>query len=132
MRPAKISIVAILVGVSFGGSAGARAEAGLDGTWRLVSIASRPVGRAPAGVPFFTVKGPIITGFDGCNRFSGRLDQPLSIATNRMGCAEGAVKLPLDLSNAGAHLNSGTIGEKYLELPARRQFPAATFVRSEM
>ena len=132
MPPIKISIVAILAGLSsLVGSASAWAEAGLDGTWRLLSVDSRPVAKGLAGLPYFTVKGQLISGFDGCNQFSGRLDQPVSIAATRMGCAEGAVKLPLDLSKVAAHLDAGKIGKKYLELPGRKPFPASVFVRLE-
>jgi hypothetical protein len=104
----------------------------LDGTWRLVSVDSRPLRQLPAiRVPFFTVTGITIIGFDGCNNFSGRIDQPGNISATRRGCLETTIKLPLDLGDLQAHLRTGTIDKKFLSVPARGQFPAAMFERSE-
>ena len=102
------------------------------GTWRLVSVDSRPLGPLPADqVPVFTVTGTNVSGFDGCNTFSGSIDQPGEISATRMGCREGAIKLPLDLGNLLAHLQTGTIKENSLSVPANGQFPASMFERVE-
>jgi hypothetical protein len=103
--------------------------ANLDGTWELSAIGSQPVRKGSVDLPYFNVTGDLIRGFDGCNQFSGRLDQSLEIAATRRGCAEGAVRLPLDLSNAAAHLRTAKISETHLELPARGPFPASVFIR---
>lgn len=101
------------------------------GTWRLVAVDSRPLGPLPADqVPVFTVIGTRVSGFDGCNTFSGRIDQPGEISATRMGCREGAIQLPLDLGNLLAHLQTGTIKEKSLSVPANGQFPASVFERA--
>jgi heat shock protein HslJ len=102
----------------------------LDGTWELVEIDSRPIARPTSGERLtFTIKGSTIEGFDGCNTFSGRLDQPGGIASTRRGCADDIVKLPLDLANAKSHLEAGRIDGERLLLPARPGIPASVFAR---
>lgn len=104
----------------------------LEGTWRLVSIDSRPLGQLPVSqVPFFTIKGMTVNGFDGCNTFSGRIDQPGNISATRRGCSEEAIKLPLDLDDLLSHLQTGTIDKNSLSVPTRGQFPASRFERTE-
>lgn len=120
---------AIIVLVAMGSTC---AASSLDGTWRLVSVDSKPLGQLPVDrVPFFTVTGMEISGYDGCNRFSGRLDQPGNIAATRMGCPETTVKLPLDLGDLLPHLQTGTVRQNSLSIPARGPFPASVFERSE-
>src|SRR5262245_27783503 len=110
----------------------ALASARLEGTWRLVSVDARPLGQLPISqVPFFTVTGMTVNGFDGCNSFSGRIDQPGSIVATRRGCPEEIIKLPLDLGDLSAHLQTGTIDKNSLSVPARGRFPASTFERVE-
>ena len=102
----------------------------LDGSWELVEIESRPIARPPSGERLtFTIKGSTIEGFDGCNKFWGRLDQPGGIASTRRGCADDIVKLPLDLANAKSHLEAGRIDGERLHLPARPGIPASVFAR---
>jgi heat shock protein HslJ len=108
------------------------AYANLDGTWRLVSVDSRPLGQLPADqVPFFTVTGTTVSGFDGCNSFFGRIDQPGNINATRRGCSEETIKLPLDLNDLRSHLQTGTVDKNSLSVPARGQFPTSMFERSE-
>lgn len=110
---------------------GAVTAQGLDGTWRLYSVNAQPVAEGQPRLPFFTISGRMINGFDGCNQFFGRIDQPLSVGATRMGCPPGALRLPLDLDDAGAHLDAGTIENGSLALPARGRFPASVYVRAE-
>jgi heat shock protein HslJ len=106
--------------------------ASLDGTWRLVSVDSRPVGQLPVGqVPFFKITGMTVSGFDGCNSFSGRIDQPDNISATRRGCPEETIKLPLDLGDLLSHLQTGTVNKNSLSVPARGQFPASILERAE-
>ena len=102
----------------------------LKGTWTLVEIRSRPVPPTPV-LPVFTIKDRSIEGFDGCNSFQGRLDQPGSIVSTRRGCPDGAVKLPLDLRDPMSRLKEGTIDNGRLILPARADLPEAIFRRSD-
>src|SRR5512139_1619136 len=61
--------------------AGSMTTSDLQGTWRLVEIQSQPVRPAAKNeLPVFTIKDQSIEGFDGCNTFWGRLDQPGSMA----------------------------------------------------
>lgn len=122
----RIAIIAV------GTMGSACANAAPQGTWRLVSIDSKPVSQAPSGqVPYFTITGTSIEGFDGCNEFSGRIDQPGGISATRRGCPEGTIKLPLDFDNLPSHLQGGTIDKNLLSVPARGPFPASKFEHSE-
>jgi heat shock protein HslJ len=110
--------------------AGALTASDLQGSWKLVEIASQPV--QPAAVnalPVFTIKDQSIEGFDGCNSFWGRLDQPGSIASTRRGCLEGSLKLPLDLTDPMSHLKAGRIDKGRLILPEREEIPESIFER---
>jgi heat shock protein HslJ len=104
----------------------------LEGNWRLVEITSQPV-QPTAGhaLPMFTVKDQAIEGFDGCNRFWGRLDQPGSMMSTRRGCPAGTLKLPLDLADPLAHLEAGRVVQGRLILPQRGDIPEAVFERVE-
>jgi heat shock protein HslJ len=106
--------------------------ADLKGRWELVEIQSRPVpSTAASAVPVFTISEQSIEGFDGCNTFSGRLDKPGSIVSTRRGCAEGTVKLPLDLADPMSHLKSGRIENGKLILPARAGMAESAFMRAK-
>jgi heat shock protein HslJ len=110
--------------------AGSLAAGDLNGTWELVEINARPIPPASGNPrPVFTIKDQSIEGFDGCNTFSGRLDKPGSIVSTRRGCAEGIVKLPLDLADPMAHLKTGKIQKDTLVLPAREGTGEAVFRR---
>ncbi len=102
----------------------------LQGTWKLVEIGSHPMRpNSTMALPEFTVSSESIAGFDGCNNFWGRLDQPGSVGTTRIGCPEGVLKLPLDLSDPLSHLRSGQIHQGRLILPHRNATPSAVFKR---
>ena len=104
----------------------------LQGSWRLVEIQSQPVRPAAEHeVPVFTIKDQSIEGFDGCNSFWGRLDQPGSMASTRRGCLDGNVKLPLDLTDPMSHLKAGRIDKGRLILPERGAIPASVFERMD-
>jgi heat shock protein HslJ len=104
----------------------------LQGSWRLVEINSQPVPpTSEHQLPVFTIKNQSIEGFDGCNSFWGRLDQPDSITSTRMGCVEGFLKLPLDLTNPLSHLKTGRIDNEILTLPKRKEIPPSVFERME-
>ena len=102
----------------------------LDGSWRLVAIGAKRLAPMTASrVPFFVIDGEEVTGFDGCNDFSGRIDQPWGIVTTRIGCPESEIKLPLDLGNFLSHLRSGIVLENTLSIPATGLYPASVFER---
>lgn len=124
--------VAIIAVVGISNACATASLASLEGTWRLVSIDSRPLRQLPADqVPYFTITGIAVSGFDGCNSFDGRIDQPGNISSTRRGCLEDTIKLPLDLGDLPSHLQTGTIDKNSLSVPARGQFPASMFERSE-
>lgn len=102
----------------------------LNGSWELVEIKSQLVRpTAVNALPVLTIKDQSIEGFDGCNSFWGRLDQPGSIASTRRGCLNGNPKLPLDLTDPMSHLTAGRIDKGRLILPAQGDFPESVFER---
>ena len=127
-------MIAWLLAVLAGGAAGAAAALarppGLEtvqGRWLLVELASRPVHpSAPGSVPWFTIKRQLIEGHDGCNEFSGSLDAPGSIAATRRGCAEGTLRLPLDLADPRPQLKAGKVIGDRLVVPKLATMPGFT------
>ncbi|MGH8543012.1 MAG: META domain-containing protein [Gammaproteobacteria bacterium] len=102
----------------------------LQGSWKMVEIKSQPVRPAAANaLPVFTIKDQSIEGFDGCNSFWGRLDQPGGIASTRRGCLDGSLKLPLDLTDPMSHLKAGKVDKGRLILPEREELPESVFER---
>lgn len=100
-----------------------------DGTWVLSRSGSTKLQDTQANLPFFTIVGGAISGFDGCNRFAGRLDLPHRIVTGQRACLRAHLKLPLDLSNPVAHLKAGRMSGGRLLLPARSGFEDSEFHR---
>lgn len=129
------ALVAGLVALGVGAipaCAGPLTPGNLQGTWKLIEMNSRPVPPATAdALPRFTIKDQAIEGFDGCNQFWGRLDQPGSIASTRRACPDGSLRLPLDLTDPWAHLRAGRIDKARLILPERGNMTASVFERLE-
>lgn len=104
----------------------------LQGTWKLREMRSRPVRPETAeALPRFTIRNQAIEGFDGCNEFWGRLDQPGSMASTRRGCPDARLTLPLDLADPWSHLQAGKVDGGRLMLPERGTVPASVFERTE-
>jgi hypothetical protein len=76
-----------------------------------------------------TISGGIISGYDGCNRFSGPVDQPNQIFVGQRACADSTDVYMLDLADPIAHLLDSTLTGGLLEIPARGSIPAAIFVK---
>lgn len=104
---------------------------GMRGRWTLVEVASRPVRpSASAPLPWFAIGRHAIEGHDGCNEFSGSLDTPGSIVATRRGCADGALKLPLDLADPVPQLKAGKVVGGRLVLPAIGTMPGFAMRRA--
>ncbi|MEZ5810792.1 MAG: META domain-containing protein [Rhizobiaceae bacterium] len=102
--------------------------ADMDGTWHLVSVDGKAV--APAdNVPQFTIDGNMIAGFDGCNQFGGKLDDPASIVVGQRECAGPLVKLPIDLSNPAEQLSAAELEGGRLHIPMKGGYPSSTYER---
>ena len=67
--------------------------ADLQGRWMLAAIEGAPTGGSPA--IHFEIKGTQISGYDGCNSFSGSLDKPDMLIATQRACADGS---PIDAS----------------------------------
>jgi hypothetical protein len=102
----------------------------LDGSWRLISNGVESLGHLQHDqVPSFEISGTSMSGFDGCNKFSSRLDDPGSTTATRMGCAEETIMLPLDFANLRQHLDSGSVKDGKLHIPAHQTYPAVILER---
>jgi heat shock protein HslJ len=98
-----------------------------EGRWRLAELGGRSLRDvAPQRRPDFSVRGQVIEGFDGCNDFNGRLDQPGSVVATRRACPD-AIPLPLDLSDPLAHLRAARVEGNRLVLPGRGGSPGGVF-----
>lgn len=106
------------------------ASTSFEGGWRLISINSFPISYLDTDkIPYFAVAGMEVTGFDGCNYFFGRIDQPGNISATRIGCSEAAVKIPLNLHNMLPQLRASTVEQDFLSIPANGLFPKSIFQR---
>lgn len=122
-------LVAALAGCEAAPAPGGLPAAPWEGRWRLAELDGRPLRDvAPQRRPAFSVRGPAIEGFDGCNQFNGRLDQPGSVMATRRACPE-ALPMPLDLADPLAHLRAARVEGNRLMLPGRAGQPAAVFDR---
>lgn len=102
----------------------------LEGTWQLEAVDSVAVADTSGKQrPFFEIKGSGIKGYDGCNRFFGSLDQPGAISSTRRACPDSILKLPLDLNDLDAHLQTGCQNGDQLTIPARGNYPSSTYAR---
>jgi len=106
----------------------ATSVADLQGNWQWLQTGAT----AESGeTPYFTIEGEAISGYDGCNFFSGQLGQAGGIAASLRACAGDQAMLPLDLTDPLAHLESGTLEGGRLSLPARGAIPAAIFIHDK-
>ena len=92
----------------------------LQGRWVLESINGKPV--ESENEIYFEIEGTIITGFDGCNNFGGKLDVPASLRMTQRACISEGPRLPLELPDARSQLKAAeVIGKKLkLKLPDRK------------
>lgn len=100
----------------------------LQGRWVLESIAGRPVNAD--GALFFAIDGSSIQGFDGCNHFGGRLDEPEKMRTSQRGCDPNALRLPLQLPDPRRQLEAGTVEGDRLTLAMPGATGDAVFVKT--
>ena len=111
------------------GSAMSAEPSEIEGSWRLVTVDGKQVSTA-GEVPGFSIEAGGISGYDGCNRFSGPLDDPAMMIMSQRACASDRVMLPLDLADPAADLAKATLDGDNLVLPARGNLPAAAFQRA--
>ena len=99
----------------------------LQGKWVLQSINDRAIPSEP--VIFFKIEGMTISGFDGCNSFGGPLDAPDELRITQRACPSDGPRLPLQLSNPRAQLESSRLDGDTLELDAGDEGGTAKFQR---
>ena len=123
-------LLAVLAGGAAAAAAALAVPPGLEtvqGRWLLVELASRPAHPStPGSVPWFAIKRQRIEGHDGCNDFSGNLDAPGSIGATRRGCAEGVLRLPLDLADPLPQLRAAKVAGDRLVVPTLATMPGFT------
>lgn len=104
--------------------------AGTDGTWQLASIDSSPIAASSEDkLPFFTITGTTIEGFDGCNTFRGPIDRPGAISATRRACSNVDYMLPMNLNELDAHFQNAKVDGDTLTVPAQGDYPESTYFR---
>lgn len=86
----------------------------LQGRWVLELINGQPV--ASGTKVYFEIDGQTITGFNGCNKFGGRLDAPDRLRMTQRGCASDALSLPLELPDPRSQLDAAEVAGEKLKL----------------
>jgi hypothetical protein len=99
----------------------------LQGRWVLELVNGRPV--SSEREIYFEIEELRISGFDGCNRFGGRLDAPGEVRVSQRACAERGPRLPLDLSDPESHLKTAELTGDKLDLPLPGRGGTARFRR---
>lgn len=99
----------------------------LQGKWVLESIGGQTVESTPE--IYFEIDERIIAGFDGCNHFGGSLDAPQDLRMSQRACAEEGPRLPLDLSQPLAQLESSRLEGDTLEMDLPDKTGKALFRR---
>jgi hypothetical protein len=108
-----------------GALAGPASAGQFDGTWVLTQVGGQPV-KTPEP-PYFTLHGHEVSGFDGCVRFSGRIDVPKGIMFSEAPCQQGAVMLPFSLRRLPEALGQAWAKNGILHIPAGDGYPASRF-----
>ena len=99
----------------------------LDGSWVLVELGGRKISLGSSSTPRMTITGNEVSGFDGCNTFSGRLDKKGSFVATQMACAGEFVGIPLDFNDVGSHMRAAKVSDGKLILPAKGDAPSSVF-----
>lgn len=100
----------------------------LSGTWRMVEVFGKPT--PSQSKIFFRLDGEILSGFDGCNRFSGPILQPERIRSTGRGCEDDQIRLPLSLERPADHLLQSVQTGNILVLPLAGN-STAVFLKEE-
>jgi META domain len=107
--------------------AGTMDVSNLQGRWILESINGKAV--ESENEIYFEIDGAIITGFDGCNNFGGKLNAPASIRMNQRACISEGPRLPLELPDARSQLKAAEVSGKKLKLKLPDRKGEASFRR---
>lgn len=99
-----------------------------SGRWVLESVEGRPLDGGSK--IFFQIDGEIISGFDGCNRFSGRVDQLAMMRGTQRGCPPEVFQIRL--AKAQDALNALDRGAGSVVLPVGEGGELVTFRRVEI
>lgn len=99
----------------------------LQGRWELVTVDNQPVDAESE--MYFSIDGETITGFDGCNRFSGALQAPGSLVMTQRGCTAPEFEFPLNLADPRGQLSAATVENDRLTLPTIDNSGTAVFQR---
>jgi heat shock protein HslJ len=106
------SIVATMALLAFGAQASAQNAAQpmgkLAGRWMLTQIGGKAI-RATSRPIEFQISGTQISGFDGCNSFSGDLEEPSRIVATQMACVPGTPSMPIDAGTLVSALRQGRL-----------------------
>lgn len=99
----------------------------IQGRWVLESIEGRAIdSQDPI---YFKIDGMVITGYDRCNRFGGRLDSPGELRVTQRACVDEGPRLPLDLRDPWSQLSRAALVGDMLMLPIADGSGKAVFRR---
>ncbi len=87
----------------------------LQGRWVLNSINEHPLNEG--NYIYFEIDALTITGFDGCNKFGGRLDALSRLRMSQRACVNNETKLPLKLTDPWPQLNASEVSGDKLTMP---------------
>ena len=99
----------------------------LQGKWVLESIGGHAIESETD--MYFKIDGLTISGFDGCNLFGGLLDKPKELRIGQRACPSDSPRLPLQLSDPRAQLESSELDGDTLDLVLADEAGKATFRR---
>jgi hypothetical protein len=98
----------------------------LNGRWVLEAVNGKAISSDQE--IYFQIVGDVISGYDGCNTFGGKVTRPFVGRASKRGCA-GEVLLPLDLADPLAQLDQAIIKQNKLFLPLPNSKGDAQFRR---
>ena len=99
----------------------------LQGKWILESIGDQAI-ESETEI-YFKIDGLTISGFDGCNLFGGLLDKPKELRIGQRACPSDSPRLPLQLSDPRAQLESSELDGDTLDLVLADEAGKARFRR---
>nr|WP_281719601.1 META domain-containing protein [Nitrosomonas nitrosa] len=88
----------------------------LNGRWVLESVDGENVTSGDEEQAYFEITDQSITGYDGCNPFGGKINNPSAMRKKERGCPDTPL-FPLNLSDPSSQLSRARIESDKLFLP---------------
>lgn len=117
-----------LVSLALGTMASAMDLSELTGRWVLESVDGHTVTPGDGEQAYFEITDQSIIGYDGCNPFGGKIDNPSSMIKKERGCPDTPL-FPLNLSDPFSQLRRARIENDKLFFPLLNGTAEAQFRR---